>query len=85
MKRLLILPLIGAAAAAGTRELLRRRSGGGEAADPEQPEQRWTCECGAEYRVVGTGRHQLYWPVGGAQDEAVMGDECPACGRALAA
>jgi hypothetical protein len=77
---------IGAAVAAvtagGIRHLLRRR-GSGE--DTTAPEQRWTCACGAEYHLVGTGRHRVIWPAGGEQSDAVMGGECPACGRSLAA
>lgn len=75
---------IGAAvAAAGIRHLLRRRRRAVE--DTAASEQRWTCACGAEYRVVGTGRHRVVWPADGEQSDAVMGDECPACGHSLAA
>jgi len=68
-------------AALGIRQLVRRR----RTADTTAPEQRWTCACGAEYRVVGTGRHRVVWPADADQSDAVMGGECPACGRPLAA
>jgi hypothetical protein len=78
-----ILLLLGAAAAApGARFLLLRRGAAPERADHET---RLACGCGAEYRVVGTGRHRVVWPADAGQDQAVMGKECPACGRPLAA
>jgi hypothetical protein len=46
-------------------------------------EQRFTCACGAEYRIRGAGRHRVYWPVNGDEREAVMSSECPNCGRPL--
>jgi hypothetical protein len=82
MRRLSALLLGGGAIALGLRELLRRRSTG---PDHDAGTQRWTCACGQEYEIVGTGRHRVVWPAGGDQRDAVMGDECPSCGRALAA
>jgi hypothetical protein len=79
--RLTVLALVGAVAGAvGGRIVSRRRAG---SASPNEPEQRWTCACGAEYRVVGSGRHRVYWPLDGEQREAVMSSECPNCGRPL--
>jgi hypothetical protein len=79
-------PVIGAAVAAvaacGIRRILRRRRSG---EDTTAPDQSWVCACGAEYRLVGTGRHRVIWPADGEQSDAVMGGECPACGRSLAA
>jgi hypothetical protein len=81
--RLTVLALTGAfAGAVGGRLLTRRRAG---QADPAAPEQRWTCACGAEYRVTGAGRHRVYWPADGSEREALMSSECPHCGRPLAA
>jgi hypothetical protein len=81
--RLTVLALVGAVAGAvGGRLLTRRRD---DAAGSAAPEQRWTCACGAEYRVTGTGRHRVYWPVEGDEREALMSSECPQCGRVLAA
>jgi hypothetical protein len=78
--RLVVLALVGAVAGAVGRRILTRRRGD-VAGHAQQPEQRWTCECGAQYRVVGVGRHRVYWPVDGDQREAVMSSECPQCGR----
>ena len=52
--------------------------GGGERA-----ESGITCSCGAEYRVVGTGRHRVVWPAVEDQRAALTSSECPACGRPL--
>lgn len=78
--RLIPAALGAAAAAAGLRHLLRRRRRRDHASTAER---RWTCACGEEYRVVGSDRHRVLWPAGGTQDEAVMGGECPSCGRPL--
>ena len=46
-------------------------------------EDRMTCTCGAEYQVVGTGRHRVVWPAEKDQRDALTSSECPACGRPL--
>lgn len=79
--RLTVLALVGAVAGAVAGRIVSRRRAGN--ASPEVPEQRWTCACGAAYRVVGSGRHRVYWPLDGEQREAVMSSECPNCGRPL--
>jgi hypothetical protein len=56
----------------------REDEGGGRAA-----EDRITCACGAEYRVVGMGRHRVVWPADKDQRDALTSSECPACGRPL--
>jgi hypothetical protein len=79
--RLTVLALVGAVAGAvGGRILTRRR---GDAGTSGPREQRWTCACGAEYRIVGSGRHRVYWPADGDDREAVLSSECPRCGRPL--
>jgi hypothetical protein len=78
------------AAVAGT--LARRRrsrpapppTGHRVASSPAQP-QRYTCECGREYRTSGAGRHRVYWPADARENEPVLGDACPECGAALPA
>ena len=42
-----------------------------------------TCACGADYRVVGMGRHRVVWPAEKDQRDALTSSECPACGRPL--
>ena len=79
--RLTVLALVGAVAGAVGRRILTRRRG--DVAGSAQPEQRWTCTCGAEYRVVGKGRHRVYWPADGNERDAVMSSECPQCGQPL--
>jgi hypothetical protein len=80
--QLIILGLAGAVAAAVGRHILSRRRD--HATGSTEPEGRWTCACGAEYRVTGVGRHQVFWPADGDPRDAVMSKECPQCGRALA-
>jgi hypothetical protein len=58
----------------------RRQDDGGAGAPAEE---RITCVCGAEYRVVGTDRHRVVWPADGDQRDALTSSECPACGRPL--
>jgi hypothetical protein len=79
--RLTLLALIGAVAGAVGGRIVAKRRGGTEPSPA--PEHFFTCACGAEYRIVGSGRHRVYWPVGGDEREAVMSSECPSCGRPL--
>jgi hypothetical protein len=79
--RLTVLALVGAVAGAVGGRILTRRRGGAGTSGPR--EQRWTCACGADYRMVGGGRHRVYWPAEGDDREAVMSSECPRCGRPL--
>jgi hypothetical protein len=77
----LVLLLVGAIAGAlGLRRTLRRRRASDSSPAAEQA---WTCACGEEYRVVGTGRHRVLWPARGNQEDAVMSGECSNCGRSL--
>jgi hypothetical protein len=77
------------AVAAGAATLAARRarqgaggSTGGEAAgEPSAEPTVWVCACGAEYRVVGAGRHQVRWTVDAPEDQPVLEDHCPACER----
>ena len=78
----LLVVLAGAAGAVGLRRVRARRGG---ATDAPEAHQALTCACGAEYRVVGTGRHRVIWPAGSGQEQALMSSECPACGRPLEA
>lgn len=50
----------------------------------EQPsaEERYTCACGAEYRMTGAGRHRVFWVLDAPADDPVLEDHCPACGKA---
>ena len=44
----------------------------------------YRCECGHVLRVVGGGRHRVYFePDNGGLDDPVMNRACPACGRGL--
>jgi hypothetical protein len=60
-----------------------RRTDGEEGGDGAAQEERLTCTCGAEYRVVGKGRHRVVWPADGDQRDALTSSECPACGHPL--
>ena len=69
-----------------TGVVARWRGGGREdegASGSAAAEDRVTCACGAEYRVVGMGRHRVVWPADGDQREALTSSECPSCGRPL--
>jgi hypothetical protein len=66
--------------------LVGRWRGGAEEDDnggAAAAEDRITCACGAEYRVVGMGRHRVVWPAGKDQRDALTSSECPSCGRPL--
>jgi hypothetical protein len=57
---------------------------------PPRPAERpaqdaFRCACGQEFRVVGQSRHRVLWPAGAAEDDPVIDDACPSCGRSLAA
>jgi hypothetical protein len=43
------------------------------------PDQRYTCACGATYGVSGSGRHRVFWPAEGEPADAILEDHCPAC------
>jgi hypothetical protein len=62
--------------------LLRRRVRGPGGA-PTAAHLQWTCACGQEYRSAGLGRHQVHWLAEAPEEEPVLGDACPSCGRAL--
>ena len=79
--RLIVLALCGAVAGAvGRRIITRRRADAAGSARGDEP---LTCACGAQYRVVGTGRHRVYWPADADERGALMSSECPECGRSL--
>jgi|tagenome__1003787_1003787.scaffolds.fasta_scaffold16907664_1 hypothetical protein len=79
--RLIVLALCGAVAGAvGHRIITRRRADAAGSADAHES---LTCACGAQYRVVGTGRHRVYWPADADERGALMSSECPECGRSL--
>jgi hypothetical protein len=44
---------------------------------------RWSCACGQEYRVSGTGRHRVFWLVDAAESDPVLANNCVGCGREL--
>ena len=44
----------------------------------------WSCACGERLRTVGVGRHQVHWLAEAPEDEPLLEDTCPACGRPLA-
>src|SRR3712207_1868030 len=83
MRRLgLILPV--AAVAAVVAFLLRRlRGGSADAPLADAGPQPFTCECGAEYRVSGEGRHRVYWRADASPQDPVMGGRCTECERPL--
>ena len=75
-----------AAAAAGgvavaTGRLLRR--GRVDTTPPPAAEHAWTCTCGQPYRVIGGGRHQIFWLAGAGAAEPVLDGACPHCERPL--
>lgn len=44
----------------------------------------YRCDCGHVLRVLGGGRHRVYFEPGGSRlDDPVMNGVCPACGRGL--
>ena len=43
----------------------------------------YTCRCGTRYRVSGTDRHRVYWPVDAPEDAPVMGNSCVQCDAPL--
>jgi hypothetical protein len=76
--RAIALTLVGAAAGALAWGLRRHSAG----RLPEGVEE-WHCDCGQAFRVVGTGRHRVYWPDGAERGEPVLSGACPACERPL--
>jgi hypothetical protein len=76
-----------AAAVGGAVVVARRRGAGTPTAErvPATPsasaEQRYACDCGAMYTISGAGRHRVIWPADGTAADAVLEDNCPACGR----
>jgi hypothetical protein len=79
--RLVVLALCAAVAGAVGRRIITRRRG--DASDSAPSQEPVTCACGARYRVVGTGRHRVYWPADADERDALMSSECPECGRRL--
>ena len=61
---------LAAAIAVAGRRLADRRTG---------VDDRYRCDCGAEYRVQGVDRHRIYWRDGAP----VLGDRCVACDAPL--
>jgi hypothetical protein len=43
----------------------------------------WRCGCGAAYRVVGSDRHRIYWPLDAPPDQPITDGRCAVCGLAL--
>jgi hypothetical protein len=43
----------------------------------------WQCVCGEVYRVWGSGRHRIYWPLDAPRDAPVIDGCCVRCRRAL--
>jgi hypothetical protein len=66
-----------------TGVLLRRRGTAAAPPPPRAAEREWTCACGQAYRVVGEGRHRVFWRATAGPDEPVLDGECPACRRRL--
>jgi hypothetical protein len=60
-----------------------RASGGAEDSGRTSPDDSYTCQCGAEYRVSGIDRHRIYWPADAPEGSPVLGDRCVQCGTAL--
>ena len=61
----------------------RDKAGAGDAPDADDGPQSYTCECGAEYRVTGQGRHRVYWKAGASPEDPVMGGRCTECEQPL--
>jgi hypothetical protein len=72
----------GAAVVAVALGVLERRRRAGRAPDGVTL---WTCACGQALRTVGSGRHQVHWVADAPEDDPILGDRCPSCGRALTA
>jgi hypothetical protein len=70
----------GAAAAAWKRRSATTTSGhDGGGGEPQE----WQCVCGQKFRVVGEGRHRVFWLPDAPPSEPVLDDRCPNCGRPL--
>jgi hypothetical protein len=78
-----VVPVLSVLIAAGAAIMLRlrgRQTGGG---DSTRHTEQFRCQCGALYRVHGTGRHRVYWPEGEDASAALLSPECPRCERPL--
>ncbi|MEA2303534.1 MAG: hypothetical protein QOH43_814 [Solirubrobacteraceae bacterium] len=73
--------ILGVSVATGA--LLRRRRTAAAPPPPRAAEHEWTCACGQVYRVVGEGRHQVFWLASAGPDEPVLDGACPTCERPL--
>ncbi|HEU4976179.1 MAG TPA: hypothetical protein VFT50_13875 [Baekduia sp.] len=60
-----------------------RRGVRGPGGAPTAAHTTWTCACGQDIRSAGLGRHQVHWLADAPEDEPVLGDACPSCGRPL--
>ena len=69
-----------AALAASIAAAVRRRRA---QADARPGNADFNCECGQAYRVVGEGRHRVFWLPDAAEDDPVLEDACPQCERRL--
>ena len=49
----------------------------------EKVETAFTCECGAEYRTSGEGRHTVYWKADSSISDPVIDGKCVECERPL--
>jgi hypothetical protein len=82
--RWLAIGVAAAGAVGGLAALRRRRRHEAPATERTviaEVEERYTCTCGAEYRVSGAGRHRVFWVVDASADDPVLEDRCPACER----
>jgi hypothetical protein len=71
---------VGAVVVAARRRRRREAPAAGRVVIAEA-EERYTCACGAEYRVSGAGRHRVFWAVDAPAGDPVLEDRCPACER----
>jgi hypothetical protein len=88
-RRTAVLALAGAAASGVAIALsrlgvrARNRSGSGSGSGAGTEVQEYTCDCGQVFRVVGSGRHRVYWLVDASENDPVLEAACPNCERAL--
>lgn len=93
-RRLFVLPAAVVPLTAGAAYYLRRRraaaAAGATGPAPETPAAEAVshsaqCRCGQEVRVIGEGRHVVFWPGDATLSDPLLDGKCPACGKDLAA
>lgn len=84
-RRNVVIALAGLAAsgvAYALSRMNRRRRAGAHDRPPEEI-QAYTCACGQVFRMTGAGRHRVYWLAEAAENDPILGHQCPSCDREL--